>query len=228
MKSRWDGYRQNAVALRKKGESIRDIELSLGIPRSTLSGWFKNIVLTSSQNKRLASKNRAGLAKARIQATESHRKNKQRRLESVRATVEKTLQSIPINDLVTLEIALAMLYFGEGSKTKQGLRLGNSDPRIIRFYIDSLKKLYALPGDCLYFALHLRADQNEEEEKAFWSQALDVPLAKFRYCIKDPRTAGKPTRLDYHGVCLAQGGPVEIQRRLMYLSEAFCERATRG
>lgn len=228
MKPRSEKQRKEAFAMRKSGKSIRDIEIALEIPRSTLSGWFKDVVLSPSQRRVLLSRNVAGLTKARALAAKAHKDNKLRRIESVQTAINNTLQSLPTEDMAILELALAMLYFGEGSKTKQGLRLGNSDPRIIRFYIDSLKKLYGLTENSLYFALHLRADQDVEKEKIFWSQVLNIPVSNFRYHIKDLRTAGKPTRPDYHGVCLAQGGPVEIQRRLMYLSEAFCERAKRG
>lgn len=228
MKSRWEKYREQALTMRRNGQSIRDIEIALNIPRSTLSGWVKNIKLTSAQNKLLASKRQEGLGRARVAAAEAHKKNKKRRVESVRTDIGALLETIPVDDNRFTELALAMLYLGEGSKTKQGLRLGNSDPRVIRFYIQALKKIYKLPTSSLYFALHLRADQNVNEAKAFWSKTLGVPLASFRYHIQDSRTIGKPTRADYQGVCLAQGGSVEIQRRLMYLSEAFCERTARG
>lgn len=228
MKPRSEKQHKEALAMRKSGKSIRDIEIALEIPRSTLSGWLKDVELSPSQRKVLLSKNRMGLTKARVLAAKAHKDNKLRRIESVNAAINSTLRSLPTDDMAILELALAMLYFGEGSKTKQGLRLGNSDPRIIHFYVDSLKKLYGLTENSLYFALHLRADQDVEKEKIFWSQALDMPVSNFRYHIKDLRTAGKPTRPGYHGVCLAQGGPVEIQRRLMYLSEAFCERVKRG
>ena len=53
MKSKWFELKSKAIYLRKQGKSIRDIEESLVIPRSTLSGWFQNIKLTDSQYKSL-------------------------------------------------------------------------------------------------------------------------------------------------------------------------------
>lgn len=228
MKSRWGNKKEDALRLRREGQSIRDIEISLGIPRSTLSGWFKDIQLSASQQEALNQRHRTALIKARVFAAAAHRNTKQRRIESIKKAAQEQLDLFSEDDITTLELALAMLYLGEGAKTKQGLRLGNSNPLIMRFYIHALVKVYKLPLESLYFALHLRADQDENTEKLYWSEALDVPLSRFTYFIKDPRTAGRPTRPEYHGVCLASGGPVEIQRRLMYLSEAFCERAVRA
>lgn len=33
--------------MRKKGASLRDVVRELGVPGSTLSGWFKNVNLSS-------------------------------------------------------------------------------------------------------------------------------------------------------------------------------------
>ena len=45
MQSKWFELKPTAVKLRRKGFSIGKIEYNLGIPRSTLSGWLKNIEL---------------------------------------------------------------------------------------------------------------------------------------------------------------------------------------
>ena len=52
-KSPWQLKKQEAIRLRKKGISIRKIEQRLGIRRSTLDGWFKNIRLSDAQNEKL-------------------------------------------------------------------------------------------------------------------------------------------------------------------------------
>lgn len=49
MYSKWYELKPKAVELRKEGTSIREIEKLLSIPRSTLSGWLKNIKLTTEQ-----------------------------------------------------------------------------------------------------------------------------------------------------------------------------------
>ena len=44
---------QPGVGLDISDQSIKFIEKKLGIPRSTLSGWFKNILLTEKQKIKL-------------------------------------------------------------------------------------------------------------------------------------------------------------------------------
>ena len=53
MKSKWYELKENAIKLRQQGFSIGKIERDLGIPRSTLSGWLKNIKLTARQKELL-------------------------------------------------------------------------------------------------------------------------------------------------------------------------------
>lgn len=60
MISRWANQKQKAVTLRREGNSIKDIEKMLGIPRSTLSGWFKSILLTKRQQTKLEQKRNVG------------------------------------------------------------------------------------------------------------------------------------------------------------------------
>lgn len=167
-------------------------------------------------------KRREQLSYARNCAAEKHREIKRERIQKLKKDVDKTYTCVLKTDRKYLEIALAMLYVGEGGKTRHGLRLGNSDPQIIRFYINSLFVLYGIPKNKYRVELHLRADQNEETMRAYWSKETGIPLERFRYILKDKRTVGRPTYASYHGVCSVSGGGVEIQRRLLYLAEVLC------
>jgi hypothetical protein len=53
MESKFLPLKSRATSLRKRGLSIRCIENKLGIPRSTLSGWLKDIKLSGNQRKKL-------------------------------------------------------------------------------------------------------------------------------------------------------------------------------
>lgn len=49
MKSKWFKYKKEVLELRQKGISMTAIERQYGIPRSTLSYWFKDLKLTDAQ-----------------------------------------------------------------------------------------------------------------------------------------------------------------------------------
>ena len=209
--------------MRRRGASIRHVETRLGIPRSTLSGWFRKIELTSRQQDILRGKYERSLIRARIKAVLWHNAQKDIRLKEAVHAAETTLKQINGSPAI-LELALAMLYLGEGGKTRSGLSLGNSDPLIVRFYIYALEQLYRVQKNMLRAELHLRADQDERKTKKYWSQAISMPLNRFLYVARDKRTQGRPTYPSYHGVCIILGGNVAIQRKLVYLARAFAER----
>ena len=133
MISKWFELKDKAIALRKGGKSIREIEETLGIPRSTLSGGLKNIKLSESQKKVLDSKWRKALDLSRKKAVAWHNKEKEKRLDFAKNDAACLLKTIDVNNRGILELALCMLYLGEGAKSAK-TSLGNSDPEILLFF----------------------------------------------------------------------------------------------
>ncbi len=222
MRSRWYEFKDEALSLRKSGMSMTIIERRLGIPRSTLSGWFKAVPLSEEQRTRLMKNSRDGWAKARLRAVESHRAMKEIRLLEAKKSAEQTLAKIQISSEV-LDLAFAMLYFGEGAKTG-GTSLASSDPAILRFVLFVLRNNYGVSNDKIRCDLHLRMDQDADMLKQFWAEELDLPIDRFKYVAFDKRSAGKPTYAHYNGVCVVSCGQIAIQRKLIYLYNLFCER----
>jgi hypothetical protein len=222
MKSKWREYKDEAIAMRKIGTSMTVIERRLGIPRSTMSGWFKDIKLTETQRTRLMQNSRDGWAKARESAVKSHRKQKALRLLKARSEATKVLERIELSNDI-LDLALAMLYFGEGAKHNT-TALGCSDPKMLRFMLAVFRRNYGITADMLRCDLHLRMDQDGHELKKYWSKQLGLPLERFKNVFYDRRTEGRRTYDDYKGVCLISCGNIAIQRKLIYLYNLFCDK----
>ena len=222
MKSKWFKSKEKAIELRKQGNSIRDIESTLFIPRSTLSVWFKNIELSKDQKERLHQNWLNALVKAREKASTWHREQKKKRLLEAENRAKETLKNLKLNKHV-LELALAFLYLGEGTKKNVETSIGNTNPLILRFFITILTKIYNLSIDKIKCELHLRADQKHSTEKRYWSRELDLPFKNFTTITIDRRTNGSTTYPNYHGVAVLRCGAVAIQRKLLYLSKLFCE-----
>ena len=224
MQSKWFESKPDAIRLRKKGFSIGRIEHNLGIPRSTLSGWLKNIKLSQKQKERLLQNAKEALRKARKKAVLWHNAQKEKRLKEAETRAIETIKSIDIADKKILELALAILYMGEGTKRKVETAMGSSDPLILKFFLATLKAIYNLDLKKVKCQLNLRADQNPEKMKRFWSKELGLPLNNFGHVNLDKRTVGSKTYPYYKGVCYVSCGNVAIQRKLIYLNEIFCRK----
>lgn len=223
MISKWADLKEVAIAQRMRGASVRDIEKKLGIPRSTLSGWFKNTKIPARYRERLRKRWEKALRLARKKAVLSHNTKKAERIEEAKLGAQKTLVCINTNDVQTIELALALLYLGEGSKKAVGTIMGNSDPLILNFFISALQRAYSVPLKDIKCELHLRADQNSNTMKKYWSKALGVPLSNFGASVIDFRTKGTKTYPHYKGVCVVRCSRVAIQRKLLYIARGFCE-----
>jgi len=209
--------------LRRKGTSIRAIERDWGIPRSTLSGWFKNIKLTKEQKIRIWNKASKATAEARKKAVLWHNKEKEKRMLVAENEAILGLSKLNVEDKNTLELALAFLYMGEGSKADL-TSMGNSNPKVLKFFIKSLELLYDIHKDELKCNIHIRSDQNGEQLRKYWSNELEISINNFGPCAVDKRTVKSKTYSYYNGVCVVRAGRVAIQRKLVFLSNGFCDK----
>lgn len=219
MLSRWFSLKDKAIVLRKKGKSIKFVEKKLGIPRSTLSGWFKNIILTDTQLKVLEVQHQKGMIKGRKKAVLWHNKQKEIRIKLAHEQAIEILNKIDIDDNGILEVALAMLYLGEGSKDSS-TSIGNTNPLILKFFISSMTKIFKIDKKNISCDLHLRSDQNVDKVIQYWSKELNIPKEKFG-AVKDKRIVKSKTYPNYHGVCVVRCAGLAALRRLVHLGEEF-------
>lgn len=219
MISKWFEYKNEAVSQRRLGNSIGQIERDLGIPRSTLSGWFKNIQLTKAQKKKLYNRWKRALVTARQKAVIWHHQQKELRIKKAHNEALQTLNKIDTRNNNILELALAMLYLGEGSKSNL-TSMGNTNPLVLRFFIRSMKILFGIDKASIMCDLHLRSNQSAKEAVKYWSRELGLPKTKF-IVMKDKRIAKSKTYPHYKGVCAVRFGRVAIQRRIVHLAEEF-------
>jgi len=224
MQSKWFDLKEDAIKLRKRGNSFRQIEKKLGVAKSTLSGWFRNLNISEKNKIRLHNNWTNALQKARVKASIWHKAQKIKRLKEASDSAFKTLETIDLNNIPLLELTLALLYLGEGSKRNDDTAIGSTDPMILKFFVSLLKNVYNVPVQKIRCQLNLRADQNIEEIKKYWSKTLKIPSSNFRFASKDARTLGSKTYSSYKGVCQVRCGNVAIQRKLIHLSNLFCKK----
>lgn len=203
MKSQYYNFKNKAILLRKSGKTYGEIKNILGqdIPKSTLSIWFKKIILTKEQQNNIKKNIKNNIHQAQIKALVINKKKRERYLISVNKRIKHLKDIIKNKDVA--KIAIAMLYLGEGSKTRRGsLMFGNSDAKIIALFFRLLRYCYDINEKKFRCTLQCRADQNIIELEKFWSKITKIPLCQFYKARIDSRTIGKKSKkLDYKGVC---------------------------
>ena len=76
------------------------------------------------------------------------------------------------------------LYWGEGTKSnKLSVRLGNTNPLIIKTFLKFLYEIYAVDKNKLKFGLQVFNDMDPKKAKEFWITELQTTSDKFQKVI---------------------------------------------
>ncbi len=79
------------------------------------------------------------------------------------------------------------LYWGEGNKkNKYSVRLGNTDPRLIKKFIEFLEKICGIRYKKLKFGLQIFSDMSEREALLFWQREINISLSQFMKVVVTP------------------------------------------
>lgn len=94
------------------------------------------------------------------------------------------------------------LYWGEGTKAnKYSVRLGNSDPELIKMFIRFLVELHGVNKNSLRFGLQIFSDTNQELSLAYWTTKLNVEKHQFyKVHITPSGSIGTYRQKSKHGV----------------------------
>jgi hypothetical protein len=78
-----------------------------------------------------------------------------------------------------------MLYWAEGSKTRNVAQMTNSDPEVLRFFARFLRRYFAVPDERFALTCNLFADHlpRQREVEQFWLDALELPYSCLRKSI---------------------------------------------
>lgn len=192
-----------AINLRKRGKTYSEIQVILknNIPKSTLSGWLKDVILTPIQKERIKGIISKNIEKHRKMALKAKKSDRLKYLGNIEKKISYLGKSC--DDAKTAKIALSMLYIAEGSKGDKGcIEFSNSNPLIIKFFLKLLNNCYKTDPKKFRCTVQCRADQDTLLLEDFWLKTTKISKELFYKTSIDPRTIGKPSKKqDYKGVC---------------------------
>lgn len=218
--------RQKVRDLRSQGWSLGEISIKVKIPKRTLSGWARDIRLTDEQNERLRQKIIDSAAIGRPLAVKANYKKIERWKEKIRGEV-KHFGKLAVKDRKIGRLICGLLYLCEGAKypSTKCVVLGNSDPRVIRCFVNLLRTSFDIDENKLRCRIMYRCDQDAKELNKYWSDITGIPLSNFYKSKPDERTKGKPTlRKDYKGICAIHYLSTDLQFRLQAIGETIIKK----
>lgn len=171
-----EAYKQ-AISLRKRGFSYREIADICNISVGTASKWLSSLPEASSivaENKRKAAKENSARLLLINKARNTER-NKQYKEAERLASIE--YQNYRTNPLFMAGLAL---YVAVGDLSHQRLlRLASSRPELHRLFIRFAMQFLGVEKTAVHFWLLLYPDHNEVACMQYWSKKISISPAQF-------------------------------------------------
>jgi len=179
--------KEKTINYRKRGYSYNMISQELGLAKSTLSDWLREIPYNPSEEV----KKRIKLG--HIKTAQFRHKQRMADIETMKKLAKKELKRLTKRDLWLLGIGL---YLGEGSKLYESIRIINSDPEIIKLALKWFREICGLKNENFSPAVHLYPDTNIKEALNYWSKITGIPKKQFGKTQIDRRAnkSGKKKR----------------------------------
>lgn len=176
-----------ALKLRKQGKSYNEITATLGVPKSTLSGWLRDVTLSEGAQQRLQSRVRKGIYNGLIRRNKLQTKHAQERAKEVRRKSAALIQPLSDNEL---RLVGAALYWGEGYKKPQ-VRYGreltshqisflNADPAMVKVFIRFLFEILKIPAAEIRLTMRLYDHINEKTARKYWIDVTGLAEKNFQ------------------------------------------------
>lgn len=174
--------RNRAIELRKKGESIKAIAKKIGVSKSSVSIWCRDIILTSAQIKRLHESMVKGGYVGRMKGARAQYERRLRVIEQARENGKLAIGGLSERDLL---ISFISLYWGEGSKKSRQFAINNSDSEMVQFIIKAIRKLWGIKKERFVLTIGINQiyKKREKEVQNYWSKVTDMSKSQFRKTI---------------------------------------------
>lgn len=203
--------REHARRLRRAGWTYPEIATEVGVSKSSVSLWVRDLPAPSARSQR-----RRDAAQARwapvVRETDIRR-------QQTKLTAAREIDDLTDRELL---VAGAALYWAEGQKDKsysrrENVQFINSDPDVIALFVRWLRLLGVDLGMCrLAVSIHETADVSGAEH--FWAKHLGVDVADLgKTTVKrhQPKTVRANCADGYHGCLVIQvRGSAELYRRV--------------
>ena len=146
--------------LRRTGHSISEISIALSLPKSSIFRYVQGVDIDKDYLTRLNELRHASTV----------RKNR-----LVAESIQKAAEMITGLSRNELSLITAALYWAEGAK--KDFSFANSDPEMIRLFINSLRSNFNVRDEEIIITIRLYSDLNQKNAIDFWSNIVRLPLA---------------------------------------------------
>ena len=183
------GYRgkvkeqEQARALRARNRTLADIAQTLGVSKSSVSLWVRDVPFTPTLRLRSTHRRPHPAHEAKL-----------RQIEELNLAGRERIRTLSETEFLVAGVAL---YAGEGAKGDGCVQFANTDPAMIRFFCSWLRRFFEVDESRLRARVYLHEGLDLERAETFWSTLTGVPrrrlaMAAVSRCTWESATARLP------------------------------------
>ena len=168
-----------ALILRKRGYSVGSIAKKLSVSKSTASYWCRDVSLSSKQIQEIAERSKHHATLNLLKSSEKQRELRQHNIEVATKKGSREVGKLSVRDIHMIGLGL---YWGEGyKKGSQEWGFTNSDPAMIKFYIEWLSVSYKIPKNDLILRVSINSQHAHRVKivEDYWSTLTKIPISQF-------------------------------------------------
>jgi hypothetical protein len=206
--------REQALKLRRQGKSIKEIAHLLGVAKSSVSLWVRDLTLSPTAQRILLGKITAG----------QYAGGKSRRVHALEKdrvyfeAAQKKFKMYLLNNAEKLLIC-SLIYWCEGAKNPNRVDFTNADPDLVKLFLSFLRDSFVLDERKFSVCIHIHSYHNMEKQLKVWSEFTQIPKKQFTKPFQKVHS-GKQTREGYQGCASIRYNDADIARRLLATARA--------
>ncbi len=154
-----------ARELRATGMTLLDIANELGVAKSSVSLWVRDVEFTPSPRRR-----------GRKRGPNVLERRKQAEIDELLEEGRRRIGQLSEREFL---VAGAALYAGEGSKGDGVVVFANSDARMMAFFAAWLRRFFPVDESRLRGRIYLHEGLDLDAGIAFWSDVMALPPSQF-------------------------------------------------
>lgn len=171
--------REEARRLRAQGHTLLEIAERLGVSKSSVSLWVRDVAFEPRPRRRSQ--------RGRRRAPNRLARRKQDEIDRLLAEGRERIGALSERDFLIAGVAL---YAGEGAKTDGAVGFANTNPAFIGLFCTWLRHFFDIDESRLRLRLYLHEHLDIDEAVRFWSGLTGIPPAQF---LKPYRAKADPT-----------------------------------
>lgn len=197
-----------ATKLRRRGLSYTEILARIDVSKSTLSQWLRGVDLTRKQQSRLFKK----MDQVRYDVAKRKVAKRIRLTNEIIEKAKKEVKTLMKNPLFSSGLAI---YWAEGAKTHDKVKLANSDEKMILLAMRWFREVCNVSESRFRIHIHMHDLHVRKNLIEYWSEITGISKNQFYKPYIKHTSLGQRRNILYNGTCSIIINDSELFRRIM-------------